>query len=156
VNGHRIWTAGPHDLPGAARLLHDFNVEFGDPTPPPDELAGRLARAIEHDASVLLGSAGGPDPHAVAVLRFRPSLWEAGLESYLAELYVEPEHRGKGLGRALMEQVLDHARRRGATYMDLGTDETDTSARALYESLGFDNHNGRPGGPVSYYYEREL
>jgi ribosomal protein S18 acetylase RimI-like enzyme len=144
-------------MPAAARLLHDFNVEFGDPTPPPDELAGRVRRAVAHDASVLLASLdGGEAPDAVAVLRFRPSLWAEGLECYLAELYVVPDKRGRGLGHALLQEVLDHARGRGAGYIDLGTDETDTAARALYESLGFDNHSGRPDGPVSYYYERDL
>lgn len=153
----RIWVAGPRDLPVAARLLHDFNVEFGDPTPPPDELALRLRRAVAHDASVLLASLDrGADPDAIAVLRFRPSLWIEGLECYLAELYVVPDRRGRGLGRALMTEVLAHARDRGAGYMDLGTDETDIAARALYESLGFDRHGGRPDGPVCYFYERAL
>jgi hypothetical protein len=40
--------------------------------------------------------------------------------------------------------------------MDLGTAETDVAARHLYESLGFDNHEGKPGGPVNFYYERGL
>ena len=40
--------------------------------------------------------------------------------------------------------------------MDLGTSEDDVAARALYESLGFNNREGKPDGPVSHYYEREL
>jgi len=90
------------------------------------------------------------------VLRFRPSIWTAGLECYLAELYVAPALRGRGLGRALMLSALDEARRRGADYIDLNTSEHDTAARALYESLGFSSREGRPDGPVNYYYEREL
>ena len=58
--------------------------------------------------------------------------------------------------RALMEATIEFARGRGATYMDLGTAETDVAARALYESLGFNNREGRPDGPINYYYEREL
>jgi len=30
------------------------------------------------------------------------------------------------------------------------------AARALYESLGFSNREGKPGGPINYFYEREL
>lgn len=89
-------------------------------------------------------------------MRFRLSIWTPGLECYLAELYVVPQWRGRGIGRALMEAALDHARARGADYMDLGTAETDVAARRLYESLGFDNHEGKPRGPVNFYYEREL
>ena len=51
---------------------------------------------------------------------------------------------------------MDAARAEGATYMELGTGEDDTAARALYESLGFDNHGGRPDGPLNFFYEREL
>jgi hypothetical protein len=40
--------------------------------------------------------------------------------------------------------------------MDLGTSEADVAARALYESLGFSNREGKPDGPINYYYEREL
>jgi ribosomal protein S18 acetylase RimI-like enzyme len=90
------------------------------------------------------------------VLRFRRSIWTQGLECYLAELYVAPAQRGRGLGRALMEAAVELARERGADYLDLVTGEDDTAARSLYESLGFDNRAGKPGGPVNLYYEREL
>jgi ribosomal protein S18 acetylase RimI-like enzyme len=89
-------------------------------------------------------------------MRFRLSLWTPGLECYLAELYVVPSLRGHGIGRALMEAAIDLARSRGADSMDLGTAETDVAARRLYESLGFDHREGKPGGPVNLYYEREL
>ena len=35
----------------AAQLLHDFNVEYDEPAPPPDELAARLAELIAADTS---------------------------------------------------------------------------------------------------------
>jgi ribosomal protein S18 acetylase RimI-like enzyme len=89
-------------------------------------------------------------------MRFRPAIWTSELECYLAELYVVPDRRGRGLGRALMNAAIDTARAEGATYMDLGTSEDDVAARALYESLGFSNREGKPNGPVNFYYEREL
>jgi ribosomal protein S18 acetylase RimI-like enzyme len=55
-----------------------------------------------------------------------------------------------------MQTAIEIARAEGATYMDLGTSEDDVAARALYESLGFSNREGRPDGPVNYFYEREL
>jgi ribosomal protein S18 acetylase RimI-like enzyme len=55
-----------------------------------------------------------------------------------------------------MEAAMDAARAAGATHMDLGTGEDDVAARGLYESLGFSNREGRPDGPLNYFYEREL
>jgi ribosomal protein S18 acetylase RimI-like enzyme len=136
------------------RLLHDFNTEYDDPTPGPDRLAERIRQLLDGgDTAVLLAGAG---PDGLAVLRFRPALWSEALESYLAELYVVPAARGRGLGRALMNAAIDFARDEGADYMDLGTAETDVAARALYESLGFSNREGKPDGPINYYYELEL
>jgi ribosomal protein S18 acetylase RimI-like enzyme len=142
------------DAATIGRLLHDFNTEYDDPTPGPDRLAERMRELLAGgDTAALLGGAG---PDGLAVLRFRPSIWSPALECYLAELYVVPPHRGRGLGRALMNAAMDLARRDGADYMDLGTSEADVAARALYESLGFSNREGKPDGPINYYYEREL
>jgi ribosomal protein S18 acetylase RimI-like enzyme len=142
------------DADAIGRLLHEFNSEFDEPTPGPDRLAERIGQLLaESEVSVLLAGAG---PDGLAVLRFRPSIWSQALECHLAELYVVPDRRGHGLGRALMEAAMELARERGADYMDLGTAEDDAAARALYESLGFDNRGGRPDGPVNYFYEREL
>ena len=71
-------------------------------------------------------------------------------------LFVVPARRGRGRGRSRMNAAIEAARRRGADYMDLGTSEDDVAARRLYESLGFTNREGRPDGPVMYFYEREL
>jgi ribosomal protein S18 acetylase RimI-like enzyme len=78
------------------------------------------------------------------------------LDAYLEELYVVPERRGHGLGRALLEAAMEHARERGAVHIDLNTSETDVAARALYESAGFSNGEGGPDGPPMLYYARDL
>ena len=142
------------DVQDVARLLHDFNTEYDDPTPGPTALAVRLKELLEGGDTLVLLAGGGPD--GLAVLRFRLAIWSAGLECYLAELYVKPARRGRGLGRALMEAALGAARERGAHTMDLGTDETDTAARRLYESLGFSNRSHGDHGPTMYVYERDL
>lgn len=148
----------PEDAALAGRLLHDFNSEFGDPTPGPEALAVRLGELIaDREATVaLLGGWGERPAEGIALLRFRPSIFTPRLDCYLAELYVAPERRGQGLGRALMEAALDAAREQGADYIDLNTSEADRAARRLYESLGFRNTEQPEGGPVSLYYEREL
>ena len=151
---HAVRRAELADADAVGQLLHDFNREFDDPTPDPRRLGARIRHLLSEDHTVVL--IGGEGPDGVAVLRFRPAIWSEALECYLAELYVVPDRRGHGLGRALMDAALEVARREGADHMDLGTAEDDVAARALYESLGFSNREGKPDGAVNYYYEREL
>jgi ribosomal protein S18 acetylase RimI-like enzyme len=146
--------ADASDAEVVGRLLHDFNTEFDEPTPGPSALAERVRVLLDAGDTQILLAGDGPD--GLAVLRFREAIWADALECYLAELYVVPDRRGQGLGRALMEAAMETARAEGATHMDLGTSEDDVAARGLYESLGFSNREGRPDGPLNYFYEREL
>jgi ribosomal protein S18 acetylase RimI-like enzyme len=154
VDDLSVRLAGPGDATSIGRLLHDFNNELDEPTPGPERLATRMRDLLEEGQTAVLLVGAGPD--GLAVLRFRPGIWSQALECYLAELYVAPSLRGRGLGRALLQAAIEHARGRGADHMDLGTGEQDIAARALYESLGFSNRGGKPEGPVNYFYEREL
>ena len=149
-----IRRADAADAADAARLLHDFNTEYDEPSPGVTALTATAGRLIESgEATVLLGGEG---PDGIAVLRVRPALWESGQEAYLQELYVAPERRRRGIGRALLEATMAAAREAGAGRIDLNTGETDTEARALYESAGFTNREGSPDGPSMLFYEREL
>ena len=151
---YSIRIAEQTDADEIGHLLHEFNREFEEPTPGAAVLAERIRLLIEHgDTAVLLA---GEEPDGVAVLRFRPAIWTKGLECYLAELYVVPGKRGQGIGRALMERAMTYARERGADTMDIGVDEPDAAARALYESLGFSHRSSGGHGALMFVYEREL
>jgi GNAT superfamily N-acetyltransferase len=153
---HDVRIASRDDADAIGRLLYAFNREFDEPAPAPSALAARMRLLLDGgDTVVLLVGDGLEEDAGLAVLRFRAAIWSTGLECYLAELYVTPDRRGQGLGRALMEAVLREARSRGADTMDIGVDEPDVAARRLYESLGFTNRAG-VDGPVMYVYERDL
>ncbi len=144
----RRGTADDAELIG--EMLHAFNTEFDEPTPSRSELATRVRELLPQNTLVLLA-----DDLGLAVLRFQPSLWSRNEEAYLAELYVRPQARGAGIGKALLRAALEAARKRGADYMHLGTSEDDVAARHLYESMGFRRTEG-DGGPLMFVYEREL
>lgn len=150
----QVRRATPGDAPEVARLLHDFQVEYDEPSPGIEMLEERYGDLIRNKEMIVLLVGEGPD--GFAQLRFRPWVYSAGLHSYLEELYVVPALRGNGLGQALLEAAMETARGEGAEQMELGTSEDDVAARKLYESAGFINREGGPDGPVMFFYEREL
>jgi ribosomal protein S18 acetylase RimI-like enzyme len=149
-----IRLAGTRDAGEIARLLHDFNTEFGEPSPGVAKLTQYTGRLIENGEMTVLLAGEGPD--GISLIRFRASVWTGEPEAHLQELYVVPALRRRGIGRALLEATLELARQRGATGIDLNTGQTDTAARGLYESSGFTNREGGPDGPAMLFYEREL
>jgi ribosomal protein S18 acetylase RimI-like enzyme len=150
----RIRVATAADAPVFGQLLHAFNTEYGEPEPDAATIAERAAPLLECGEVTVLFAGEGPD--GFAELRFRPSLYTGALDAYLEELYAVPDRRGRGLGRALLEAAMEHARERGAARIDLNTSEDDVAARALYESAGFTNREGGPDGPPMLYFERDL
>ena len=150
-------SAGSDGLASAAQLLHDFNVEYDEPAPPPAELEVRLAELVvgDHVAVLLARADETGEAVGVAVMRVQPSLWSHAQEAYLAELYVVPSRQGQGYGRELITDAMRVARDRGADYAFLVTSEDDRLAQRLYEAAGFRRTEGE-GGPLMLAYEREL
>ena len=145
----QIREAGVEDAAAIARLLHDFNTEYEEETPPVPELTRHAERMLREGEMTVLLAGGGPD--GLALLRFRPSVWTEKQEAYLQELYVVPALRGRGIGQALMEAILATCRSRDAAWIELNTGETDIAARGLYRKFGFTNEEGPDGVPMLYY-----
>jgi ribosomal protein S18 acetylase RimI-like enzyme len=52
-------------------------------------------------------------------------------------IFVAPEHRGSGVGTALLDAIMDEARKRGYREVRLDVVDTNPRARALYLNYGF-------------------
>ena len=76
-------------------------------------------------------------PVGVAALSFVWPIEHGGRSAWLEELYVEPPHRGRGIGRALLRAACDHAAAAGAVAVDLEVDAGHRRAARLYEAEGF-------------------
>lgn len=59
-----------------------------------------------------------------------------GATSWLWALFVDPDHEGRGLGRALLAAALAWSRERGAASLELTT-EPGTRAERFYRAAGF-------------------
>jgi GNAT superfamily N-acetyltransferase len=147
----------PDDAEVLARLLRQFNDEYEEETPDQDLLVERIPDLIASgDGVFFLAGEDRENPVGFAYLQFNPSLYSRTRDAYLGELYVVPERRGDGFGRAMLEAVIEEARAQNAINISLGTSVTDTEARGLYESKGFTNLEGGSDGPSMLYYELDL
>jgi ribosomal protein S18 acetylase RimI-like enzyme len=78
------------------------------------------------------------DVVGVAVLSATWTVEHGGAAVWLEELYVEPEHRDRGIGRALLAATYATAREYGAGTVDLEVDVDHDRAAHLYAREGFE------------------
>jgi putative acetyltransferase len=93
-------------------------------------------RAHDGDYWVVRDAAGIPRATAALYLH-EPASPESPPLAELKSMYVDIAWRRRGVGRSLTRMVMDEARRRGCTEMELWSDTRFTPAHAMYESLGF-------------------
>ncbi|MCY1125854.1 GNAT family N-acetyltransferase [Frigidibacter sp. RF13] len=70
-----------------------------------------------------------------AIHQLHPSTWVMGEDCYLEDLFVAEEARGRGIGRALIEDLKALSRAKGAKRLHWFTDNENSRARALYDQL---------------------
>jgi GNAT superfamily N-acetyltransferase len=125
------------DIPAIHQLIRDlasYEKALADVTGTEDELRRALlaeppavfAHVAEHDGRV----AG----FALWYLSF--STWEASHGIYLEDLYVRPELRGLGLGRALLAELARICVARGYPRLEWAVLDWNTPSRGFYASIG--------------------
>jgi GNAT superfamily N-acetyltransferase len=87
-----------------------------------------VARAIENSLAFGLYAASGEQ------VGFARAITDTATYAYLADVYVEQPHRGRGLGRFLVACVLEHPDLQGLRRWALATSD----AHGLYARYGFE------------------
>jgi putative acetyltransferase len=143
-----ISDAGEADADAVRGLFREYFTWLGGdgwfPWGSDEELAG-LRETYE---ALLVARVEGETAGCVALLRLPDDTCE------MKRLYVCPEARGSGAGRALVEAVIVRARELGYRVMRLDTLPTMDAAQALYLSLGFtpiERYNDNPIAGVLFF-----
>lgn len=116
---------------------------------PPDRTLARqfLSSRLRADESIIffatrgLSNGGAEGLGFVQLYRSFSSLSACRI-LVLNDLFVVPDARGLGIGRRLMGRAHEEAIRSGARQLTLTTATTNTTARGLYESLGYEREEG--------------
>lgn len=74
-------------------------------------------------------------PAGLAHFLFHRDLWSVRDTCYMVDLFTDPDVRGRGVGRALIEAVYARAESAGIASVYWQTQEVNNRARALYDTL---------------------
>ncbi|MDI7864882.1 GNAT family N-acetyltransferase [Rhizobiaceae bacterium n13] len=104
----------------------------------PDEIYAstfaRILSGVPNEYRGLLAVLDGR-PVGLAHYLFHRSCWHIEDVCYLQDLFADPEVRGKGIGRALIEAVYQQAQAAGSTEVYWMTQEFNATARKLYDRI---------------------
>ena len=114
-------------------------VRAGESYAYPDDLTSESGRALWMEASPSRTVVAVIDGAVVGSAKMGPNRGGRGAHVSTASFMVDPAVQGKGVGRALGQYVIDWARSAGYHSMQFNAVvETNTSAVALWKSLGFE------------------
>lgn len=74
---------------------------------------------------------------------------ESPKQAILRRLFVDPEHRGEGIGKALLKEALDFCRRRGYQEVEIRTSSRMEQAIRLCKAVGFEEQGSWTLGEVT-------
>ncbi|WP_420863294.1 GNAT family N-acetyltransferase [Algirhabdus cladophorae] len=119
----RLWTA----------YLEFYNSSVADAVY--DSTFERLLGDAPQDYSCLIAEYDGR-PVGLVHYGFHRHCWKIENTCYLQDLYADPDMRGKGVGRALIEAVYAAADAAGHPSVYWTTQDFNTNARKLYDRIG--------------------
>lgn len=119
-------------------ILFDLYRQFYEQVPNLELAMSFIQARIDNNESVILLAEENGEP--VGFCQLYPSYCSviAAPIYVLYDLFVHPEKRRTGAGKALLLAAEQQAKTVGVRRMDLTTAKTNSSAQALYESLGWE------------------
>ena len=132
-----IRPANVADIPLILQLIRDLATYERAPNDvtATEEQLGRVLFGDKPSAEVLLGFEN-QSPVGFAVFFHNFSTWLGRPGLYLEDLFVQPEKRGRGYGRALLVHLAGIARERGCGRMEWAVLDWNDPAIQFYRKLG--------------------
>jgi GNAT superfamily N-acetyltransferase len=115
------------------RLL-EGSLRGGEPIA--EDFVEALGEAVEAGELEVLAARVEGHVVGVVILAYRLSISAAGPFASIEDLYVRPEARCRGVGRALLEAVGERCASRGVSYVEAQVE--DEEAAAFYSALGYE------------------
>ncbi|TLG14378.1 GNAT family N-acetyltransferase [Nocardia cyriacigeorgica] len=139
MTGTAIRRAVPEDVPALVELVYDL-AEYEKARHECTLTAEQLRTALFGPAPALFAHVATLDQQVVgcAIWFLNYSTWDGVHGIYLEDLFVKPQARGTGLGKALIAALAEEAVRNGYSRVSWSVLTWNTPSIEFYESLGAD------------------
>jgi ribosomal protein S18 acetylase RimI-like enzyme len=129
----------PEHARAVAELVNAYAMDpMGNGSPlSPDVLEQLVPRLREHSTTLIFLAYDEAKPVGIAVCFLGFSTFSARPLVNIHDLAVLPEHRGRGIGRQLLNAVETKALEMGCCKVTLEVGQDNHLAKGLYRSLGF-------------------
>ena len=133
----RFKKATSADAPGLLDLIRKYFDYDGIPFDP-DEIRSGLSELLNDES---IGQAWlierGLKTVGYVIFTYGFDLEFGGKLAFVTDLYLEPGHRGKGLGQQTLERVEAFCKSSGVRALELQVERDNLEAQALYRKFGF-------------------
>lgn len=139
MTGLIIRTIGREDLPQWKPLWNGYNAFYGrvGPTALDDRITAQTWERFFDPAESMHAFVAEQSGRIVGIVHilFHRSTSRLADVCYLQDLFTDEACRGQGVGRALIQRVLDTAKNAGSSRVYWNTQTTNTAGRALYDRM---------------------
>ena len=106
----------------------------------PEDFVDRLRKAVEAGDVEVLAARSEDQILGVALLAYRLNVTAGGIFASVEDLYVRPEARRRGVGRAMLKAVDELCAERGISYVEAQVEEKE--AEQFYAALDYEPEAG--------------
>lgn len=128
----------PDDRPGWDRIWAaylDFYGESDLPVEVTDHVFGRLVDPTDPAMLGVVAVDGDDRVLGLGNLVVHPNTWSRQDDAYLEDLAVDPDHRGRGVGHAIIAELVERGRTLGWRRVHWHTEQGNARARRLYDDV---------------------
>src|SRR5262245_12098101 len=137
LQGIEVRSATPSDSETVTELLMAQFREHNIDMPPEAARSAVEGLLADQTRGFILIAVQAATAVGVACVSFTWTLEHGGKSAWLDELFVVPEQRNDGIGKEMIDAVIDKARATSCAAVDLEVDSSHSRAENLYGCAGF-------------------
>lgn len=135
----------PPDTPDASAMVEELEAHLASLYPAESRHGFTVEQLVASGVRFFVARVDGAAAGCGGILFVDDAVDPGVAWGEIKRMFVRPAYRGRGIGRGVLDRLIDEARRRGVTLLRLETGIDQVEAIALYERAGF--RRCHPFGP---------